>query len=185
MYMYQIAQELDISDATVARDLKEIQKLWLASSLRDFDAARAQEIAKIDQAEREYWAAWQRSQVPAPDEPQFYRTDAQGNETGQPRPWVKPGDPRFLQGVERCVERRCKLLGLDAPQKLDVSGSGGVTVIAGVDGEAALGRKLVENHREAIAASLEGGEGQDNRDAPGTDDTDDTHDTQAGNRGGG
>jgi len=151
MYQYQIAQELDTSEATVNADLKAVQKAWLSSSVRNFDEARAQEVAKIDQAEREYWRAWVRSQEPAPDEPQFYPVGSPGSEAGQPRLWVKPGDPRFLQGVERCVERRCKLLGLDAPQKFDVTGSGGVTVIAGVDGEAALGRRLV-----APVASIRG-----------------------------
>ena len=31
------------------------------------------------------------------------------------------GDPRFLDGVLKCVERRCSILGLDAPKqfKLD------------------------------------------------------------------
>ena len=33
------------------------------------------------------------------------------------------GDPRFLGAVLKCVERRCRLLGLDAPTKSIVAGS--------------------------------------------------------------
>ncbi|MHC4984512.1 MAG: hypothetical protein ACYTF6_15275, partial [Planctomycetota bacterium] len=31
------------------------------------------------------------------------------------------GDPRFLAGVQWCIERRCKILGLDAPTKAQAS----------------------------------------------------------------
>jgi hypothetical protein len=30
------------------------------------------------------------------------------------------GDPRFLQGVACCIDRRCKLLGLDKPDKVTI-----------------------------------------------------------------
>jgi len=56
-----IAAELGLSQPTVSRDLKIIQGEWLDSAIRDFDAARAQELAKIDELERTYWAAWERS----------------------------------------------------------------------------------------------------------------------------
>ena len=39
----------------------------------------------------------------------------------------RTGDPRYLDGVMRCIERRCHLLGLDAPAKLDL-GQGGIHV---------------------------------------------------------
>ncbi len=28
------------------------------------------------------------------------------------------GDPRYLLGVDRCIERRCRILGLEAPMKI-------------------------------------------------------------------
>ena len=41
---------------------------------------------------------------------------------------MKKGEPRFLQGVHGCIERRCKILGLDAPRKQEVTGFGGFAV---------------------------------------------------------
>jgi len=43
-----------ITRQTISRDIKTIQDRWLASSIRDFDEARAQELAKIDNLERTY-----------------------------------------------------------------------------------------------------------------------------------
>ena len=33
----------------------------------------------------------------------------------------EPGDPRFLQNVQWCIQKRCKILGLDAIEKLMLS----------------------------------------------------------------
>jgi hypothetical protein len=33
----------------------------------------------------------------------------------------RDGNPSWLAGVDKCIERRCKLLGLDAPVKTDLS----------------------------------------------------------------
>jgi hypothetical protein len=118
-YQHDIATGLGISPATVKRDLAKIRQLWLASSLRDFDALKAEQLAKIDAVEAEAWAMWTKScerlvrtseqDIEASRYPgRNVRTDSeQGN-----------GDPRYLQIALQCVERRSKLLGLDAPQKL-------------------------------------------------------------------
>lgn len=132
---HRIAAEVGVDQSTVSRDLKAIQKEWLASSLRNFDELRAQELAKIDRLEAQAQESFALSQQPAPDEMARYPV------TGQP--WVKPGDPRWIAQIERCIMLRCKLLGLDAPQRIDVTGTGGVVVLAGVDGAAALGLKPV------------------------------------------
>ena len=31
------------------------------------------------------------------------------------------GDPRFLAGVQWCIDKRCKIMGLDAPQLVEVT----------------------------------------------------------------
>lgn len=92
-----IASELGLSEATVSRDLKALHKEWLAGSRIGFSKAKARELAKIDRLEREYWEAWKRSRI-----------------EGQ------AGDPRFLAGIQWCIERRCKIMGIDAPTKMDL-----------------------------------------------------------------
>jgi hypothetical protein len=107
--IYQITDELNarqdvtytLSSKQVWYDLRLIRERWVKSGLRDFDKAQAQEIERIDRLEREHWAAWR---------------------------MVDPTDrtaPSYLAGVMRCIERRCKILGLDAPVRQELTGKGG------------------------------------------------------------
>lgn len=98
-----IAERLNLTRQQIGYDLKAIFTRWRESSVRDFDEKRAEELAKVNHVEQTYWDSWEQSRKP--------------NKAGLP---TEPGDPRFLSGVERCIERRCKLLGLDAPEKFEV-----------------------------------------------------------------
>ena len=73
----------------------------MKSSVSDFNQRKAEELAKIDNVEREAWVAW---------------TTSKGNQT-------PAGDPRFLQNVQWCIQKRCKILGLDAAEKLMLTSS--------------------------------------------------------------
>ncbi|MCB1686878.1 MAG: hypothetical protein KDI33_00215 [Halioglobus sp.] len=122
----EIAADLGLSLATVKRDLAKMRERWLESSLRDFDALKAEQLAKIDTVEAEAWTMWARScerqvrtatqDIGASRFPGLNkRTDEeQGN-----------GEPRYLQIALQCIERRSKLLGLDAPQKVAQTDSQG------------------------------------------------------------
>lgn len=91
-----------ITQQTISRDLKTIQERWQASAIRSFDEARARELAAIDNLERVAWEAYQAKEPP---------------------------DPRFLDRVSWCIDRRVKLLGLDAPTKNEISGKDGGPII--------------------------------------------------------
>lgn len=130
-----IADELGIDQSTVSRDLKALQEEWLQSALVDFDEAKSRELAKIDKLEREYYAGWQRSCEDA----ETMRKEGRGvtvpveGEEKKTREEIKTdkvvktskgqaGDPRFLAGVMACIDRRCKIMGIDAPEKHDLTG---------------------------------------------------------------
>jgi predicted transcriptional regulator len=117
-----IADELTISQQTVSNDLKALHGEWLASALMDFSEAKSQELAKIDRLEREYWQAWERSCEDAESVTQ--EGTAEGVDKVKKTSKGQAGDPRFLQGVQWCIERRCKILGVDAPEKYAVGGPG-------------------------------------------------------------
>lgn len=124
-----IAKELGNSPATVSRDIKFLQSEWQQSALVDIDAAKAKELAKVDRLEREYWEAWERSCQDAETVTQKTKGVVQRkqDEDGKfvaerPAEATKTskgqaGDPRFLQGVQWCIDKRCKILGIDAPMK--------------------------------------------------------------------
>ena len=138
-----IAGFLGISQSTVSNDLKALQGQWLQSALLDFDEAKARELAKVDRLEREYWAAWERSCEAEEMVTQRTKGDVerwQDDESGKfvasrPADVTKArkeriGDPRFLQGIQWCIDRRCKILGVDAAQKVNI---GGKVQLVGID----------------------------------------------------
>jgi len=110
-----IGRELGISQPQVAGDLKKVSESWRQSAIRDFDAARDQELARLQRLEREAWSAWERSQQPS----QTAVVDGQvGAQRAKRTVKHQHGDARFLDVVLRCIEARRQLLGLDAPAKI-------------------------------------------------------------------
>jgi len=125
-----IGEEIGLSQQTVSLDLKALQREWLASSLIDFDTAKSKELAKVDRLEREYWTAWEASKL---DKETQVTEKVSSNEDlrnkAQIRREGQVGNPSFLSGVQWCIERRCKILGIDAPTKQDVTSKGEKLII--------------------------------------------------------
>lgn len=113
-----IAKSLELSQQTISLDLKEIRKRWRESSIRDFDEAKSQELAKIDLVEAEYWRQWERSKqmkrVRKNEEGLTEKGTFLKNATTEED---RCGNPAYLAGVMNCIERRCKILGLDSELK--------------------------------------------------------------------
>src|SRR5262249_28077339 len=57
----EIAQRLKVSRQQIGNDLKVLQRRWQESALADFNAKKVAELAKMDELERTYWEAWERS----------------------------------------------------------------------------------------------------------------------------
>ena len=115
-YQADIARDLGVSQQQVSYDLKAIRAAWLTAAVRDFDAARAQELAKIDAVEREYWEAWERSKKDK--ETTLHDVDgAKQIKKATIRREGQSGNPAYLVGILTCIERRCSILGLDAPKR--------------------------------------------------------------------
>jgi hypothetical protein len=128
----------NISAQQVSQDMKKVRTRWLDSQLRDFDAAKAQELSKIDNLEREYWEAWRKSLKKAEEiysekeEGTVQPGDAQGKPAGPGKPIYSKskvkkketqtfGEPRYLEGIRWCIDKRCKIFGLDAPSKVNIN----------------------------------------------------------------
>jgi len=132
MLQAEIAEELGVSQSTVSRDLSYIQKQWQQERINNVDERKRIELAKIDNLELEYWEAWKHSLENAEVqtvEKQGIIHDKDGKIIGSrvkqiDRQEGQAGDPRFLQGIQWCIEKRCELLGLDAPKKTDLTSDG-------------------------------------------------------------
>jgi hypothetical protein len=126
----QIAEDLAaqriyrVSRQTISNDIKEIQRRWLESSIRDFDEARAEELAKIDHLEATAWDEYYRSRKAQKKTLQKSMSGDREINEARVEEIERIGDVRYLQLVDRCIERRCKLLGLDAPAKADITSGG-------------------------------------------------------------
>lgn len=122
----QIAENFNVSQQQISRDLKELRNRWLKSSLANLDALKAQELAKVDALEKEYWDAWNRS-IGERKRKSTERATANGEDKNKASIITEEmiGDPRYLEGVQKCIERRCKLLGLDSPDRRALTDSQG------------------------------------------------------------
>jgi hypothetical protein len=114
-----IAAALGLSRPQVQYDLAQLQRAWRKSGIRSFDDQKAEQLAKIDELERTYWDAWEASRKDR--EIATQRQRANGDKEIMLRKEGQAGDPRFLDGVMSCIERRCKLLGLDAPTRQTIT----------------------------------------------------------------
>ena len=124
---WKIAQHFGVHSGQICRDLQFIQKQWRESALFNLNEAKARELAKLDEIEREAWDAWRKSQKDA--ETMEVTGTAQGGKS-KPEKVKKitkgqAGDSRFLEIVLKCQNRRAEILGLDAPKKLEHGGFDG------------------------------------------------------------
>lgn len=116
---WKIAQKFGVTQQTISIDLKTIREQWRESAIRDFDSHREEQLAKLDEIEREAWNAWQQSKQDAITHVGGISADKTVDKTTTAK---QVGDPRYLQIVKDCIERRCKMLGLDAPEKIEHGG---------------------------------------------------------------
>lgn len=135
----EIAKELGLSQGQISQDLAEVLRRWRAEAADTIDAIKQRELDKINNLEIEYWHAWELSlkdatgvsvetktvalKMPAdggdPVELPAAETKTTKRRQGQ------SGNPAYLAGVQWCIDRRCKLLGLDAPTKSELTGKDG------------------------------------------------------------
>lgn len=124
-----------ITASIVREDLREIRQEWINQAVTDYAAARAEELQKISQLEAAAWDAWERSWK-----------DAEQYEIEQSEESVSPidleeqaaptktkrnrerkisanrlGQASYLQVIQWCIEKRCRIYGFDAPKQLEVT----------------------------------------------------------------
>ena len=116
-----IAERLGITREMVTYDVRQLQIRWRRDTAMDLDAAKTKELARIDELERTYWTAWESSLQDKEVSATMRRQMAAGQvDQASIRKEARDGNPAFLAGVLNCIDRRCHLLGLDAPVKVDM-----------------------------------------------------------------
>ena len=113
-----IAKSLGLNYGTIWNDIEKTRQRWIDRACERRDVWVAQELAKIDKIEIEAWQGWTKSQQDATEHSQKRTKDGVEQTTKRKG---QAGDSQFLQVALKCVERRCRLLGLDAPTRVDVT----------------------------------------------------------------
>lgn len=152
---------IHLSRQSILNDIKWIRKQWLDSALVDFNEVKAVELAKIDDLEREYREAWERSQRDAEtriaEKTSAGQADAKKKGTTSTKAVSKKvgqvGNPKFLEGVQWCIEQRIKIFGLHAPKQVDVNWRQEAES-QGLDADEIL-ETAVDAYLEALAAGAE------------------------------
>lgn len=122
-----------ISLAMVYYDLQQTLIEWKRERLETIDEYVTQELRKLDKMEQQAWEAWEVSKTgkqrtkektnrgrpiktDATDgDPEYYGYDETTVETSA-------GNPRFLDLLLNIQQRRAKMLGFDAPIKVEIPG---------------------------------------------------------------
>lgn len=132
MTLQKISIELDCAIGTVSGDLKAMQKYWLESAQADISTKMAQELAKLDKLEEQAWASYfvslstTQTHNGAQSKPGMKKGERAKKSTSQNITVTESaGDPRFLNIIENCIDKRCRILGIDAPGKIEITGKGG------------------------------------------------------------
>jgi hypothetical protein len=119
----EIAEELGLSQSTISNDLASLHQEWIKTAVSNFDEVKARELARIDQLEREYWQAWQRSLKNEETAIQKQIETAAGlRKEAMKKARGQAGDPRFLDGIQWCIEQRLKIFGIYEATKLKIFG---------------------------------------------------------------
>jgi hypothetical protein len=138
--MRKIAAELGVSVWTVHNDLAVVRKVWREEMAAEYEIWKDRELERIDKLELAAWDGWQRSlqdavkiserMVPVGNGSERVGVEQTMETKGQ------AGDPSFLAVIAKCIEQRCKILGLYAPVRKDVTQNGvSVKYVIGIDQE--------------------------------------------------
>lgn len=146
----QIAQDLELTEVMVSRDVAAIEQRWKNSPLIDFNEAKRRELARLDMVERMAFEAWEASKE---DEKTTVQSGGEGR--GQAVSITKKsrtGSEAYLRVIIQCVEQRCKILGLHK-EVLEHTGKDGqpIEVRTSVDGMKDLFQAMRRRERDGRA----------------------------------
>ena len=102
-------------------DLKVIYKEWREQRSEFIEEKMELELAKLDKIETECWEAWERSKEgrrkTVIDGGELNQAGMSGGRLREREVETTFGDTRFLDIIQKCMERRAALLGLNAPTR--------------------------------------------------------------------
>ena len=127
-----------ITKQMVYWDMQQLLIEWKRERMENIDDYVTQELRKLDKMEVELWEAWENSKIGKRREKN--RTSAKPRkvltEDEKTADWygynettneTSAGNPRFLDLLLNVQQRRAKMLGYDAPVKIEIPGYNGAS----------------------------------------------------------
>lgn len=122
----------NLSRGQISYDVKAVEREWVQHYLKDVNTMKAKELARIDRIEREAWLAWEKSKqalsVTEKEQVENEQSDKSDSVYQKHRKvrakkveTERDADEKFMNIVQWCVEQRCKILGINAPQRYDIN----------------------------------------------------------------
>jgi hypothetical protein len=136
---HKIAAKYHVTRQQIGKDLAGIRAEWQRVMVREFDTYKAEQLAKLDAMEAEAWRGWRRSlrdavkqttkMGPAPPPEQKATRSADPDAADDPLAEAaeppadmvvtedqtvtegQTGDPRFLQIIGDCIDKRLRVVG--------------------------------------------------------------------------
>lgn len=113
--MYEIADEIKVSVATVSREIQALHRHWRENPQVQFDDMMLRTLANLDRLEWEAWEAWERSKAPRKITTTFGGRKEGGEakvNSVQVQIIEQTGDKAYLDVIKECTIQRAKLGGL-------------------------------------------------------------------------
>jgi len=110
-----------LSHTQIGTDMNRMLKDWRKDRESSIDEWVNAELLKLDKLEQTYWASFEKSIKALTKTKTKTGSNSFGaiDETTM-EDMLMLGDPRYLQGIERCIQKRCDLLGLDMPKEISI-----------------------------------------------------------------
>jgi hypothetical protein len=143
-----ISEIVSVAPKTVFNDLKALRERWLENAAVNFSERQSRELAKIDLIEQECWDQWDRSKK----DREIHSAEKEDGLNGQK---TKSGlkregqtaDTSYIDKIQWCINKRCQILGLDAPSKVAMTDPTGTKEYGGVGSIGPVGALAAELQR--------------------------------------
>lgn len=121
---FDIGQKLGVSKVTIHKDMLENRQEWREARLNCTEQWTDEQLVKLDRLEAAAWDGWERSHgVHQKTTVETIQSDGDEDDGIRQKHTVVDnpiaGDARFLDVILRVIQRRCAILGIDAPEKIE------------------------------------------------------------------
>lgn len=116
------AEKLNLSKAHICRLMKRVYQFWREEKLRNFDELVVDELNRLDWVEKEAREAWEKSKEPKDTVIKDVANSKEKRGVGARVRKITErsnGDARFMEVILKASDARRKILGIDAPVKVD------------------------------------------------------------------